>query len=174
MRGTLTTMTGSRVEDRCNVNGHEYRITTNPTAVSFSALNAAFKMFGAEPLPNQHLKKLISTSICFVILYSPEPPSSTTSSGCSRGHQIGFCRLVTDHVVRCDLVEVYVLPEHQKRGLGTWMMGHVEAVLNEMKWLRSCWIVTEEQRLADWYKRTLHVKQVANGKDLQVLVRYGW
>jgi GNAT superfamily N-acetyltransferase len=35
-----------------------------------------------------------------------------------RGHQVGFCRAVTDGVTTVYLADVYVLPEHRGRGLG--------------------------------------------------------
>jgi GNAT superfamily N-acetyltransferase len=38
------------------------------------------------------------------------------------GAQVGFCRAVTDGVSVCYLADVYVLPEHRGRGLGTELL----------------------------------------------------
>jgi GNAT superfamily N-acetyltransferase len=38
------------------------------------------------------------------------------------GAQVGFCRAVTDGVAVCYLADVYVLPEHRGRGLGTELL----------------------------------------------------
>jgi len=36
--------------------------------------------------------------------------------------QIGFARLITDFTTFAYLSDVFVLPEHQRKGLGTWFM----------------------------------------------------
>jgi len=39
--------------------------------------------------------------------------------------QVGFARVVTDHVTLAFLADVFVLEEHRGRGLGTWLVGVV-------------------------------------------------
>jgi GNAT superfamily N-acetyltransferase len=42
-----------------------------------------------------------------------------------RRAQIGFARVVTDRATYAYLCDVYVLEEHQGRGLGTWLMSEL-------------------------------------------------
>ena len=37
-------------------------------------------------------------------------------------NQVGFARVLTDHVVLAFLADVFVLPEHRGRGLGVWLV----------------------------------------------------
>ncbi len=44
-----------------------------------------------------------------------------------RREQVGFARVVTDHIVIAFLADVFVLEAHRGKGLGTWL---VECVVN--------------------------------------------
>lgn len=39
--------------------------------------------------------------------------------------QIGFARVITDFVLFANLVDVFILPSHQRRGLGKWLMNTI-------------------------------------------------
>jgi GNAT superfamily N-acetyltransferase len=42
--------------------------------------------------------------------------------------QIGFARVVTDHVVLAFLADVFVLEEHRGKGIGTWLVETVTSL----------------------------------------------
>jgi len=37
-------------------------------------------------------------------------------------HQVGFARIVTDYATFAWVADVFIVPEHRGRGLGTWLM----------------------------------------------------
>lgn len=53
------------------------------------------------------------------------------------GAQVGFCRAHTDGVTLAYLADVYVLPEHQGRGLGTALVTEMVegAAFADIKWV---------------------------------------
>jgi GNAT superfamily N-acetyltransferase len=57
--------------------------------------------------------------------------------------QIGYARMVTDTATFAYLADVFVLPEHQGKGLGTWL---IECVLShdDLQGLRRMMLVTSD------------------------------
>jgi GNAT superfamily N-acetyltransferase len=60
-----------------------------------------------------------------------------------RDAQIGYARMITDCATFAYLADVFVLPEHQGRGLGTWLL---ECVLSheDLQGLRRMMLVTSD------------------------------
>ncbi|CDY76942.1 Histone acetyltransferase HPA2 and related acetyltransferases [Caballeronia glathei] len=60
-----------------------------------------------------------------------------------RDAQIGYARMITDCATFAYLADVFVLPEHQGRGLGTWLL---ECVLSheDLQDLRRMMLVTSD------------------------------
>lgn len=60
-----------------------------------------------------------------------------------RDVQIGYARMITDCATFAYLADVFVLPEHQGRGLGTWLL---ECVLSheDLQGLRRMMLVTSD------------------------------
>lgn len=64
--------------------------------------------------------------------------------------QIGFARVITDGVIMAYLMDVFVLPEFQGQGVGTWFMSELlkfEALKEVRKWI----LVTKDAE--DFYRR---------------------
>ena len=68
---------------------------------------------------------------------------------------VGFARLITDHVTFGYLTDVYVLSEHQGRGLGRWMRQCLNEVVSEWPMLRRCILFTRGETAARMYRKTI-------------------
>ena len=68
---------------------------------------------------------------------------------------IGLARVVTDFVTFGYLTDVYVLPEHQKKGLGKWLMQCLHEVLDSWPDLRRFMLITSEESAIRMYEKTL-------------------
>jgi GNAT superfamily N-acetyltransferase len=64
--------------------------------------------YWAKDRTPEQMEKIIANSLCFG-LYKDEK-------------QVGFARVVTDYATFAYLGDVYILPELQGKGLGTWLM----------------------------------------------------
>ena len=87
--------------------------------------------------------------------------------------QIGLARLITDYVTIAYLTDVYVLEEHQGKGLGTWLLGAVDEVLRSWKGLRRVALMSNGNE--EWYERGLGVKvfDQKNESELVFMTRKG-
>lgn len=103
----------------------DFLISTDPALVSLEALNealnAAFKsehLDWAKRLPIEELKLMVENSLNFGV-YTKQPGKDSYS-------MIGFARMITDHVTVAYLTDVYILPEYQSKGLGSWLIDCVK------------------------------------------------
>ncbi|OBT86868.1 hypothetical protein VE02_03842 [Pseudogymnoascus sp. 03VT05] len=100
-----------------------YMISTSPELIQPEAVNAAFEsdaIYWARGMEPEYLKKMLSKSLCFGVYALPE--SSSELAGRSDLPQIGFARVITDEVTFAYLTDVYILEEHQGKGLGSWLV----------------------------------------------------
>jgi GNAT superfamily N-acetyltransferase len=72
---------------------------------------------------------------------------------------VGFCRLVTDYVSFAWLTDVYILADHQGKGLATWMMQCVDEVLSSWPHLRRTMLLTGDKNAIRLYEKTLGMKE---------------
>jgi GNAT superfamily N-acetyltransferase len=68
---------------------------------------------------------------------------------------IGFGRLITDYVSFAYLTDVYVLPEHQGKGLAKWMMQCLDEILDSWPELRRTLLLTGDPSAVRLYEKTL-------------------
>ena len=86
-----------------------YVISTDPARLDPSAVHAYLSAsYWADGIPLDVVGKSLAASLCFG-LYAP-------------AGQIGLVRVITDHATFAYLCDVYVLPAHQGRGLGRWLL----------------------------------------------------
>ena len=69
--------------------------------------------YWAEGIPADTVHKSIEGSICFALFEDDR--------------QVGFARVITDRATIAYLGDVFVIPEVQGRGLGTWLIECVRA-----------------------------------------------
>ncbi|KAK1759601.1 GNAT family N-acetyltransferase [Echria macrotheca] len=144
-----------------------YTCSTDPSHVAIDALSDAFTsdmLWWAKALPSDVLATVVQNSLCFAIYTNNNKPTSTTTQ--NDGDKpptamIAFGRLITDYVTFGYLTDVYVLPEHQGKGLGRWMMACLDEVLNSWPHLRRCVLFTRGAQNVKLYEQTLGMNSVA-------------
>ena len=86
-----------------------YELDDDPQRIDVDAVHAYLtRSYWAEGISKNLVARSIEGSLCFGLL--------------DGSRQIGFARVVSDGATFGWLCDVYVLEEHQGRGLGTWMM----------------------------------------------------
>ena len=87
-----------------------YLISTNPVLIDINAVHQylAEESYWAKGIPLATVEKSITHSLCFGLY--------------ENGKLIGFARLVTDRTTFAYLCDVFILPAHQGKGLGKWLM----------------------------------------------------
>ncbi|ODH51224.1 hypothetical protein GX48_02652 [Paracoccidioides brasiliensis] len=169
----------------------EYIISTDPTLHSFSAINTAFAqeyMYWAKPLSEPVLKEMVDHSLCFGLYkynipkpngigttmspsnFSPNSsstPNTNTNTNTTNLTQIGLARIITDNTTFAYLTDVYILPEHQGAGLGSWLLQCVtEWVDSRGDSFRRFMLVTVGERAEGYYRRVMGAEvQGRKGED---------
>lgn len=195
-----------------------YIISTDPSLIDISALNAAFEsdqLPWARALPEEEMKTLLEKSVCFGLysptaqaLPAPEPkneststseqspadtihevaervrsysqsqsqsqphlqsasaskemflPTSTEVTSQERPAMIGLARLITDCVTVVWLTDVYVLPEWQGRGLGSWLNQCIKEWVDMMPHLRRLSLIAQEGRMEQTYAKVFGTERM--------------
>jgi GNAT superfamily N-acetyltransferase len=103
-----------------------YELDDDPARVDVAAVYdyLANESYWAKGRPLETVTRLIREAHRIVGLYH-------------EGAQVGFCRAHTDGVTLAYLADVYVLPEHQGRGLGTALVTEMVdgAPFANIKWV---------------------------------------
>lgn len=89
---------------------------------------------------------------------------------------IGAARLITDRVTFGYLTDVYVLKEHQERGLGTFLMKCLNEIVESWPELRALWILASSPESQKLYAKIFdaHDFFAANNKsNLRLLEKKG-
>lgn len=95
-------------------------------------------------------------------------------SGKAIPQQIGLARLVTDHATFAYLTDVYILADHQKKGLGSWLLTCVDEVISSWPELRRLLLISQEGPSSKLYEEKLGMKPFQGGKlDLKIFNRKG-
>jgi GNAT superfamily N-acetyltransferase len=69
--------------------------------------------YWAKGIPFDKLERSIENSICFGVYFDEK--------------QIGFARVVTDKAIFAYLADVFILPDHRKKGLSKWLIQTIMA-----------------------------------------------
>ena len=107
-----------------------YSISTDPALLDPAAVHRYLTTsYWAQGIPLELVERSLRGSLCFG-LYGSEG-------------QVGLARVITDETTFAYLCDVYVLPEHQGRGLGRWLM---ECVMGSprLQGLRRWMLVTRD------------------------------
>ncbi|AEO58932.1 hypothetical protein MYCTH_2306702 [Thermothelomyces thermophilus ATCC 42464] len=149
-----------------------YTISTDPSLIQLDAINAAFDtdmVYWAKPLPLPALKRCVEQSLCFGLYFHEEQEEEEEEANRSakdaaaapapappkKKKMVGLARVVTDYVTFAYLTDVYVLPAHQGRGLGRWLMACLDEVLASWPALRRCMLLTRDEAAVRMYGATI-------------------
>lgn len=91
-----------------------YEVSTDPTRLDLALIHRFLtSSYWAKGRAPAIVKRSIAHSLCFGVYLD--------------GRQVGFARVVTDRAVFAYLMDVFVLPEHRARGVGTSLIRAVLA-----------------------------------------------
>lgn len=127
-------------------------------------------LWWARPLPEADLRKMVDHSLN-IGLYIVDDQTAAADTPPSYP-MIGFARLVTDYVSFAYLTDVYILPEHQGKGLGKWMMECLDEVLKSWPGLRRTMLLTSDPNAVRLYEKMLGMEVAQPGK-LLVMMKAG-
>ena len=103
-----------------------YELDDDPARIDIDAVHdyLANRSYWAEGRPRETVERLVREATRVVGLYA-------------EGRQVGFARAFSDGVALAYLADVYVLPEHQGRGLGVELVREIleNGPLTEVKWI---------------------------------------
>src|SRR6478735_1417022 len=88
----------------------EYRVTTNVDEFQFDVIHRYLSevAYWSPGIARARVERAARRSLAFGLF--------------ERDAQIGYARMITDATTFAYLADVFVLPEHQGRGLGIWLM----------------------------------------------------
>ena len=88
---------------------HGYLVSSDPALLDLDVIHGYLRRaYWSEGIPRQIVERAIAHSVCV---------------GAYRdGAQVGFARAITDHATFAYVADVFVLEEHQGRGVGTLIM----------------------------------------------------
>ncbi|TLS24866.1 hypothetical protein PpBr36_08608 [Pyricularia pennisetigena] len=150
-----------------------FRCSTDTQYIQLDRLNEALAsdaLWWATELPEDALQMMVENSLCFG-LYKVSKARSPDQTG--ELTMIGLSRVITDNVTFGYLTDVYVVDEHQRKGLAKFMMECLDEVLNHLTHLRRLLILSRDQGAISMYKSTLRAKDWQPPEDIKLLARPG-
>lgn len=93
----------------------EFMISTDPALLNVDVIHGYLsnQSYWAQNIPKEVVQKSITNSLCFGLYF--------------KGKQVGFARLVTDKATFAYLADVFILKEHQGKGLSKWLMEIIQS-----------------------------------------------
>lgn len=93
----------------------EFMISTDPALLNVDVIHGYLsnQSYWAQNVPKEIVQKSITNSLCFGLYF--------------KGKQVGFARLVTDKATFAYLADVFILKEHQGKGLSKWLMEIIQS-----------------------------------------------
>lgn len=93
----------------------EFMISTDPALLNVDVIHGYLsnQSYWAQNVPKEIVQKSITNSLCFGLYFN--------------GKQVGFARLVTDKATFAYLADVFILKEHQGKGLSKWLMEIIQS-----------------------------------------------
>ena len=108
------------------------RISTDPSEMDIDLIHSFLSTQArwCTGIPRSIVEKAIANSLCFGVFLN--------------GTQVGFCRMVTDFATFGNLVDVFVVPEHQGKGFCQMMLAEVNNH-PELQGLRRIMLATSDK-----------------------------
>ncbi|KAJ1324385.1 GNAT family N-acetyltransferase [Microdochium nivale] len=136
-------------------------IATDPALFPISTLIDIFNSQGfywaSAPSPDA-MRELLENSLAFGVYreQTPVDPGNDSLDGTASPELVGLARLVTDFVTFAYLTDVWIQPSSQGKGLGRWLVGCVQEIVEAMPFLRRTVLFTGDwQRSVPFYKELM-------------------
>ncbi|KXJ89574.1 gcn5-related n-acetyltransferase [Microdochium bolleyi] len=142
-----------------------FLISTDPSLFPVPTLIDIFNSEGfywaSAPSPDA-MRELLQNSLPFGVYQERTPANPDTGSPSTNSLElVGIARLVTDFVTFAYLTDVWVQPGNQGKGLGRWLIGCVQEVVEAMPYLRRTVLFTGDwQRSVPFYRELLGMEVV--------------
>ncbi|KAI9926592.1 hypothetical protein ASPWEDRAFT_45303 [Aspergillus wentii DTO 134E9] len=152
-----------------------FTISTDPDILSHEFIQTSFAspaMYWATPVSSESLQLMIERS-CFFGLYIKSPRLSTPNHSdipiTPQFIQIGMARLITDYVTVAYLADVFIIPQHQGKGLGKWLIQCIKEMVDSIPNLRRVMLMAKNVPHATNFYQELLAVQVYNQTDKKVV-----
>jgi len=112
-------------------------ISDNPSLLDVDMIHSFLaQSYWAKRIPREVVEKSIRGSLNFGVYRNSQ--------------QVGFARAITDKATFAYLADIFILPEHQRHGLGKWLM---ECIINhpDLQGLRRMVLATKDAQT--YYQR---------------------
>lgn len=130
-----------------------FSISTDKEQLNLKVIHGYLKdAYWCKNIPIEIVEKSITGSLCFGVY--------------EREEQVGFARVITDFTTFAYLADVFILPAHQGKGLGKWLIQTIVEYA-DLQEIRSFSLATKDAHglyeqygfkpLAEPYKRMLKV-----------------
>ncbi len=149
-----------------------YFISTDAALIPIPKLTEIFGLkdfYWASALPEDVMEETLQNSLCFGLFRNNEAQEQA-------GDFLGLARCVTDFTTFLYVTDVWVNPEEQGKGLGTWLIQCVQEVIEEMPHLRRSMLFTSSwERSVPFYQRFMSMETIecVKGEGLAVMERKG-
>lgn len=147
-----------------------YTISTDADLIPIDDLTDVFaskEFYWAKSLPKDAMRVMLRNSLCFGVY------ETTATSGFENTTVfVGFARCVTDFVTFAYLTDVWIKPTHQGQGLGKWLVGCVNEIIESMPHLRRAMLYTADwERSVPFYQNLMGMSlvQTAHGSGLAIM-----
>lgn len=78
--------------------------------------------------------------------------------------QVGLIRAITDFTTFCYLTDVYTLVEHRGKGLASWALREMDAVIASWPFCRRLMLICESSVGRPFYEKALGMKKLELGE----------
>ncbi|SPO07022.1 related to GNAT family N-acetyltransferase [Cephalotrichum gorgonifer] len=150
-----------------------FLISTDPSLFPIQSLIDVFdskEFYWSKAMPAEAMREMLDNSLCFGLYEQSQPDAA------SELKFVGLARCITDFVTFAYLTDVWVDPTYQGKGLGSWLVGCVQEVLETMPYLRRSMLYTRDwERSVPFYQRLMGMKLVETrmGEGLAIMESKG-
>jgi ribosomal protein S18 acetylase RimI-like enzyme len=132
-------------------------------------------------MPAPFMKEMLDNSLCFALHELPSEAQAATFATAAPDAAtprkfIGFARCVTDFTTFSYLSDVWISPDAQGLGLGSWMIACVQETIESLPFLRRSMLFTGDwERSVPFYRKLMKVElmEVRQGKGPAVMEAKG-
>ena len=105
------------------------------------------------------MRATLQNSLCFGLFHQSQNSNPNQKETTKDLTLIGFARCITDTTTFIYLTDVFILPEYQGEGLGTWLVACVQEVIEDMPYLRRSLLFTGDwKRSVPFYEKLMGVE----------------